>query len=91
MKRLFWVDVAEHARDLSIEYIARSNLDVALEQFDEVQRQTERLLRHPHLGRPGRKKNTRDLSINRTPFVVTYRIIGENIQVLHFRHTARRT
>ena len=90
MSGLYWTESARDARDAALEYTARSSLRAALSQLAEVQKQTSRLLTHPHLGRPGRRKNMRELSINRTPFVVTYRIIGDNIQILHFRHTSRR-
>ncbi len=90
MSRLFWVDMAEYARDTAIEYIARDNLRAALDQFDEIDKQTMRLLKHPGLGRPGRVKGTRELSITRTSFVVTYRIICENVQILRFRHTSQK-
>ena len=91
MSRVFWTETAENARDAAIEHIAVDNLDAALIQFDEVERQTDRLLRYPHLGRPGHTKGTRDLSINRTHFVITYRVIGEDIQILRFRHTSQQT
>lgn len=91
MSAIYWTEDAREARDAALEHVAQLSIRAALKQLAEVQKQTTRLLTHPHLGRPGRKKNTRELSINRTPFVVTYRIIGENIQILQFRHTARRT
>jgi toxin ParE1/3/4 len=91
MSGLYWTEDASAALNAALEHTARSSLRAALSQLAEVQKQTTRLLTHPHLGRPGRKKTTRDLSINRTPFVVTYRIIGDNIQILHFRHTAQKS
>ena len=90
MSRVIWSDTAEAKRDRAIEFIARSNLYVALEQLDEIHSQTQRLLRFPNLGRPSRRKGLRDLSINRTRFVVSYRAIGDNIQILYFRHTSQR-
>ena len=90
MSRIIWAELAEAKRDRAIEFIARSNLDAALEQLDEIHNQTQRLLRFPNLGRPSRRKGLRDLSINRTRFVVSYRAIGENIQILYFRHTSQK-
>ncbi len=91
MSEVFWTETAEEARNRALEFIARSNLDAALEQLDEIHDQTQRLLRFPGLGRPSRRKGLRDLSINRTRFVVSYRMIGGNIQILYFRHTSQRT
>ncbi len=91
MSRIFWNETAREARQAALEYVARSGLQLALNQLTEIEKQTARLLRHPHLGRPGKTKGTRDLTINRTFFVVTYRIIGENIQVLRFRHASQKS
>ena len=91
MSRVFWTETAEAERGKAIEFIAHTNLEAALEQADEVDRQSQRLLRFPHLGRPGRKRHTRELSIARFRFVVTYRIMGEHIQILHFRHTSQKS
>jgi len=90
MSRVIWMELAVEARDKAIEFLARSNLDAALEQLDEIHDQTQRLARFPHLGRPSRRKGLRDLTINRTRFVVSYRVIGDNIQILYFRHTSQR-
>lgn len=91
MSRVYWAEMAESARDARIEFIARTSLDAALEQFEEVHRQTTRLLTFKYLGRPGKTKGTRDLTINRTSFVVTYRIIGDNIQIMRFRHASEKS
>ena len=90
MSGVFWVETAELARDRALEYIAQHSLDAALAQYDEIDRQIQRLLRFPHLGRPSRVKGARELSINRTNFIVIYRLIGDNIQVVRFVHTAQR-
>ena len=90
MSRVYWVETAEEARDKALEYIAQYSLDAALAQFDEIDRQTERLLKFPHLGRPSPVKGARELSINRTNFVVAYRVIGENIQITRFLHTSQK-
>ena len=91
MSRVFWTETAKEARDKALEFIARSNLDTALEQLDEIQSQAQRLLRFPNLGRPSRRKGLRDLSINRTRFVISYRVINDNIQILYFRHTSQKS
>lgn len=89
MSQIFWTEAAREDRTAALEYIAQSSLRAALNQLAEIEKQTQRLIRHSGLGRPGRVKGTRELSIARTPFVVTYRIIGDNIQILRFRHSAQ--
>jgi toxin ParE1/3/4 len=90
MSKVFWTEPAREVRDKAVEYIARNNLRAALTQLGEIQKQTERLLTYPHLGRPSRIRGARELSINRTSFLVVYRILGDNIHIFRFYHTSRR-
>lgn len=48
-----------------------------------------RLVRLPALGRPGRAGGTRELTINRTPFFVVYRIEGDTVLILRILHSRR--
>ena len=88
--QVYWVETAEIARNEALEYIARRSLDAALSQLEEIDRQTKRLVDFPHLGRPSRIKGARELSINRTNFIVVYRIIGHSIQIMRFLHTSQK-
>ena len=90
MSQVIWTEAADAARDSAIEYIARSNLTAALTQLDEVKRQTDRLAKFPHLGKPSKIKGARELLINRTPFKVVYTILSGNIHIFRFYHTAQR-
>ena len=49
------------------------------------------LLQHPSAGRAGRVKDTRELVISGTPFVVVYRVesSSNHVQVLRVLHSAR--
>ena len=61
---------------------------------DKIIRRTfsaiEQLQRHPSLGRPGRVPGTRELVIIGTPYIVSYRSIRQEIQILAIVHGARR-
>jgi toxin ParE1/3/4 len=50
------------------------------------------LLQHPNLGRPGRRRGTRELVIGRTPFIVVYRVDMQagKIEIIQFRHSAQK-
>lgn len=49
----------------------------------------EHLAEAPHRGRPGRIDGTRELVITRTPYIVAYRVIGHEAQVLRVLHAAQ--
>lgn len=91
MSRVIWTDTADAARDSAIEYIARTNMTAALTQLDEVRRQTERLIKFPHLGKPSKVKGARELLINRTNFKVVYCILNGNIHIFRLYHTAQKS
>lgn len=57
-----------------VDYIARDSPKAALAVWDEIETQVERLVVYPNSGRPGRVEETRELIVNRTPFIVGYRI-----------------
>lgn len=84
-----WTSRAGSDREAAIEYIAQDSPAAALSQLDEIEGQTDRLADYPKLGRPGRVKGTRELVVNRTPFIVVYRIQGETIQILRVLHGAQ--
>ena len=48
------------------------------------------LSENPEIGRPGRVAGTRELVIPKTPFVVTYRLRGQTVEVLRVYHGARK-
>ncbi|MGO4728142.1 MULTISPECIES: type II toxin-antitoxin system RelE/ParE family toxin [unclassified Inquilinus] len=42
------------------------------------------------MGRPGRLRNTRELVVNHTPYVVAYRIDESAVTILRVMHGARK-
>ena len=47
-----------------------------------------RLLEHsPFMGRPGRWENTRELVIDKFPYIVAYRINVDIVEILYIHHT----
>ena len=87
--RLFWLPRARTAREAAIDHIARDNLAAALSQLDAIERGIATLADYPEVGRPGRVTGTRELVINRTPFILVYRIEDDAIRILHFLHGAQ--
>ena len=81
-----WTSRAGSDREAAIDYIAQDSPTAALSQLDEIERQTDRLADYPKFGRPGRVKGTRELVVNRTPFIVVYRIQDSAVQILRLLH-----
>lgn len=84
--KLEWMARARHERTAAIDYIAAESPAAALEQLDQIERQTDLLSQFPEMGRPGRKQGTRELVISRTPFIVVYRINGNRIELMRVLH-----
>jgi toxin ParE1/3/4 len=88
-----WLTWTEPAlRDLAAArgYIAQENPASAKPQVSKIVERIEMLRRLPESGRPGRRPGTRELVVSGTPFVVPYRIRGENIEILRVLHHRRR-
>lgn len=82
-----WLPEAHRNRFDQLDHVARDNPLAAADQDDEIERQVNMLDEHPKLGRPGRVKDTRELVISGTPFVLVYRLTGtQRIEVLRLLH-----
>ena len=80
------------ARDDLIEihdYIAAENPRAARRVASTIRDQVRVLANHPLLGRPGQLPGTRELVIDRYPYLLAYRINGDTVEVLTIWHTAR--
>ncbi len=72
-------------------YIAADNLRAADQLVLKIVAAVGQLRVHPRLGREGRVKNTRELVILNTPYIVAYRLNNQStIQVLAVLHGKRR-
>jgi len=90
MIRVVWTPAAEKKRDAALDYIAMDNVRAAFGQLSEIERQTDWLMEHPNIGRPGKLRGTRELVIQHTPFIVVYRVTSDTVQILRFLHGAQK-
>jgi toxin ParE1/3/4 len=70
-------------------YIERDKPEAAREVARRIISAAEQLSANPRLGRPGRHPGTRELIISGTPYLLSYRIQGQQIRILAVFHTAR--
>ena len=88
--RVRWLRKAIASLEAEAEYIAAENRIAAVEMFIYVKAKVDALGDFPATGRPGRIPNTRELVIDRYPYIVPYRVIGDELQVLRVFHTRRK-
>jgi toxin ParE1/3/4 len=88
--RIVWTEPA--VRDLAAAraYIAQDNARAADRQVERVVAAVEGLIRFPEIGRPGRRAGTRELVVNRTPYIAAYRLRGDTIEILRVMHGRQR-
>ena len=88
--RVRWTDLA--LRDLAFArtWIAQDRPTAAAGQVSRIVDAVALLEDFPHLGRPGRRGGTRELVISNGPFIVAYRVKGDQIEVLRVLHGSRR-
>jgi addiction module RelE/StbE family toxin len=86
---LRWLNLALDDLDEIVEYISRDNPDAARRMVRRLWESACALTHQPDMGRPGRVHGTRELVVVKTPFVVPYRVVGSEIQILRVLHGAR--
>jgi plasmid stabilization system protein ParE len=71
-------------------FIGKDDPRAAARTARRIRLAVETLGSTPRIGRPGRVKGTRELVIGGTPFIVPYRLMGAEVQILRVYHAARR-
>jgi len=87
--KIRWLDIAVDDLEDIADYIAQDNPAAAKRMVARLWDAVKNLAEHPEAGRPGRVYGTRELIVSMTPFIVPYRIVESEIQVLRVLHGAR--
>jgi toxin ParE1/3/4 len=87
--KLAWSALAFADRDEIFDHISTDSPRAAVAVDDLIRRQAERLIDFPESGRPGRVEGTRELVINRSPYIAAYRIEGDLVIILRVLNGAR--
>ena len=85
-----WLRLALDDIDEIAEYIAQDNKRAAQKVVSFIYQNVKNLENHPNIGKAGRVSGTRELYISGTPFIVPYRVIENEIQILRVLHTSRK-
>jgi len=87
--RIEWSVFAQADRDAIFDYIEADSPQAAITVDDRIRVQVEGLLRFPESGRPGRVEGTRELVIDRTPYIAAYRVASDTVRILRVLHGAQ--
>jgi addiction module RelE/StbE family toxin len=87
--QLEWSQFAQSDREAIFDYIEADSPQAAITVDDRIRQQIEDLMKFPKIGRPGRINGTRELIIQRTPYIAVYRIAGKTIRILRVLHGAQ--
>lgn len=71
-------------------YIRRDSPAAADRVVAQLEAHITLLTQFPYRGRPARPVGTRELVLPRLPYIVTYRVTGEQIDILRIWHAAQR-
>lgn len=80
-----------YAQDLDriVDHIAKDSPAAALDMWDEIESQVDRLRDFPLSGQSGRMPETRELVVNGTTFIVIY-LVGDDVDLLRVLRGAQK-
>jgi toxin ParE1/3/4 len=81
-----WTPPALADLDDLVRHIARDNTTAAFRTEDRILAAAARLERYPSSGRVGRWGDTRELAVRRTRYLVIYRVLADELQILRIVH-----
>jgi toxin ParE1/3/4 len=87
---VIWTRPALRALEAIGDYIGAEDPAAAERTVRRIRERVDALGDHPHMGRPGRIADTRELVVPGTPFIVPYRVRDERVEVLSVFHGARK-
>ena len=88
---LVWLPLALRLRFAQLDHVAKENPQAAVQLDEEIEAQADLLMTHPEMGRTGRKEGTRELVIQRTPYILVYRVRpqAKRVEILRVLHGAQ--
>ena len=88
--RVKWLKTATRNLDAAMEYIAQEDPESAKKIYAYIRERVAALATQPSMGKPGRVFGTRELVIERYPYIVPYRILENEVQIIRVFHTIRK-
>ena len=89
-KKIKWLRLALDDLDELMGYIAKDNSEATTKVARQIWETTRMLSNHPAMGKPGRVPGTREMLATGTSYIIPYRAIANEIQILRVLHGARK-
>jgi toxin ParE1/3/4 len=86
--RIIWSETAIANLIEIKEFIAQDKPGAARRVATRILASAEQLVKHPHLGHPGREPETRELVVAGTLYILPYRVLHGKIFILAVLHGA---
>jgi len=90
MMKVLWFKRAIWDLISAKDYIAQDNPQAAQQIVQRIKDKVSLLSKQPGIGRPGRIPNTKELVIDKTPYILPYRVRDNKIEILRVLHASRR-
>jgi toxin ParE1/3/4 len=87
---VIWFKSAIQDLILAKEYIAKDDTNAAISTVQRIRDKVNLLSDQPSIGRLGRIPNTRELVIDKTPYILPYRVRDNKVEILRVLHSSRR-
>ena len=91
MHRIEWKQIAEDELNDIVDFIANESPTSAEHFAADLRTKVSKLVEHPELYRPGRKRGTREMVVHPN-YIVIYRIINKRavVEILRVKHAAKK-
>lgn len=86
--KLEWTQLASTDRKRLFDYIEAEHPYAAVTLDERLLKHTQQLKQFPESGRRGRVVGTRELVVQRTPYIVAYLVIDDTVRILRILHEA---
>ena len=90
MMKVIWFRSAILDLKSAKNYIAQENPQAAQKIVHRIKEKVSLLSEQPGIGRLGRVPNTKELVVDKTSFILPYRVRGNKIEILRVLYTSRR-
>jgi toxin ParE1/3/4 len=87
---LRWSEEAAEDLEHITDYLFENAPERAAELVSEIYNAPSALLTFPYLGRPGKKKGTRELVLSPLPYIIFYQITEDVIHLVRILHGAQK-